>query len=219
MDIHNEAAADVSEVATGGSADNDIVYWGIGANFGEATSRVARRMRSKATGSAAPQLTLWHGIAIYAALAFSLVLIMFCTSSLIWGISFPLSVVLNSAAQKAPGFRATYFSTLTQIPGWHRAILSANGLAWLTSVVLLVRLFRRMLHGPMSNRTAQSSLLCHMLLWLACSSVDGMIRLRTREEISMSMIGLLVMFFVLSHFANYFAAPDIPLAPVQQREG
>lgn len=44
-----------------------------------------------------------------------------------------------------------------------------------------------------------------MFVWLAYSAVDGLLRLRTREEISVSMMTTLVLMLALSNFARNLA--------------
>jgi hypothetical protein len=209
--IHNEVAADVSDIATFGQSEDEVVVWGAGSGFGDGpfrptTRRKTGRAPKTTTMPTFAQLPTWFRICVYCTVFMLLALATSSIDSFMRGMTSPMTNVLGGTLQQNATFRTTYFSTLSRVPTWRRIPMSLIGILWLSSVVYCIRSFRDMLAERISNHTIQIRLLTQTFLWLLCSALDGVLRLRAREEIAISMITILMLMLVLSTFARHLAA-------------
>jgi hypothetical protein len=214
MSIHNEAAADVSDNATQASTDEATLLWGMGAVFGGTSAPQAGQL-SKASrpnrafvAPAFKELPLWLRVGFIVvimsafAMAFYFIRLMITDA-----IAFQSSGNLSQVHEQNNTFGSTYFHTLPQISQWKRHALLINGLIWLTSLLHLVWSFKGVLDGRINNRAMQIRLLKTTFVWLTYSGVDGMLRLRSREGISISMMTILMLMLFLSTSAKNLASP------------
>ncbi|KIW07795.1 uncharacterized protein PV09_01719 [Verruconis gallopava] len=212
ISIHDEALADVSEIASGGTLEiDDPLFWGLGANAGPgrwAGRQKTTRLSNQLTLPAFAQLPTWVRIFVAQVAVGSVVLAVYGLRELLECIRIQVANVSAHHAPQDASFWTTYFPRLTKVSGCKAVAMSLNGLIWLCSAVHCAQSFRQMLTGAMSNRTIQVRLLILTPLWLACCTVDGILRLRTREEISLSMMTILMLMFVLSTFARHLAVPS-----------
>jgi hypothetical protein len=210
--IHNEVRAGVSDNATRGSSYIDPYIWGIGMGFSGISLQPSTRQQK--TGSTMPtrlpvfaQLPVWLRFSVFVIPSTLLILATYCIHTFLMSSSSPFGDVLRSRPQRNQSFRSTYFPTLSQADTWKRIVMSLNGIVWLSSVVFCIRSFRQVLNGATSNRRIQTRLLALTLLWLVCSGLDGMLRLSTRQEVSVSFITILMLMLTLSTFARHLSIP------------
>lgn len=213
MDIHNEAGAGVSDTATRGSMEDDTFLWGVGTVFGGLSEPPIARSKNKIRVKrpfAAPtflELPPWLRVSLLMTGILSLTSVTCCARSLVQVTRSPVAGVFGLELHQNATFQSTYFRTLPQASSWKRHTMILNGGIWLHSLFRLIQSFRDMLDGFVANRTMQIRLLKATFLWLTCSALDGMLRLRTREEVSISMMTILMLMLVLSTFARNLAGP------------
>ena len=208
MSIHDEAAADVSDDATRATTEDDTILWGMGMAFGDTVnSSLAsyKQQQRRSRHIAIPtfmHLPTWLQCCVLAALVLCLTLAVHWAQSSAQAISWHLSGVLKGSVGDSRSFQSRYFTTVPHMARWKRVVALVNGGMWLVSLVQLIFSFQAVLKGTLDNRTMQLRLLKTMFVWLAHSGIDGMLRLRTREEISISMMTILLLMLVLSTFAK-----------------
>jgi hypothetical protein len=215
MSIHNEAAADVSDIATRASTDEATLLWGIGNVFGgssalpDTQSRKAGKVRRHLIALDFHELPPWlrTGFVLLGMLVLTLALhgLRLIIADVIAFTSF---VDVDPAKGQSTTFQATYFHTLPQSSLWKRLAILINGLIWLVSLFHLMQSFQGVLAGQINNRIMQIRLLKTTSVWLAYSGIDGMLRLRSREEISISMMTILMLMLFLSTSAKNLASPS-----------